>query len=419
MQAAFAEWKQEWREAVSAIPMPNSADFDTSRAEAVLAHIGAFRQKISDRRRWRREIDRRQTLIGAWIGAVQNIADGIGTRAALDNAPSPYGLLSLWNERATIAQEAAIARKSKSEHCERLRQEANDTASEIETLTIRLSRLSDEAGVARDAEIPGRLDDVRRRRRLRNELEAHCNEPLRRLDADEALEKLASQGLETLQQQIDELMALEESANDRVVEKEKEKTAAETDLKALESREGGFAARAAQEAVLTRLRRLVPDYAVAVLGRAVLDHAVQSYRNRNASGLIERAGEYFCTLTGGSFAGLDLDDATLVCVRPEGIRPRTLPAGRLRGLSEGSYDQLFLALRLAFLQDQVARNGPLPIILDDILLAFDDRRATAALECLVRMSAQTQVLLFTHHRHLGDLAKASPLADKIALVHLG
>ena len=141
---------------------------------------------------------------------------------------------------------------------------------------------------------------------------------------------------------------------------------------------------------------------------AVLDQAVQSYRNRNASGLIERAGEYFCTLTGGSFTGLDLDDATLVCVRPEGIRPRTLPIGRGQGLSEGCYDQLFLALRLAFLQDQVARNGPLPIIFDDILLTFDDRRATAALECMVRMAAQTQVLLFTHHRHLGELAKASP-----------
>ena len=185
--------------------MPNSAEFDTSRAEAVLAHIEAFRQKISDRRKWQREIDRRQKLIGEWIGAVQNIADRIGTRAELDNAPSPDGMLSLWNERAAMAQEAAAARRSKSEHCEQLRQDADNTASKIEMLTIRLSRLSDEAGVASDAEIPGRLDDVRRRRRLQNDLETQCNEPLRRLDADEVLEELASQGLETLQQRIDEL----------------------------------------------------------------------------------------------------------------------------------------------------------------------------------------------------------------------
>ena len=95
------------------------------------------------------------------------------------------------------------------------------------------------------------------------------------------------------------------------------------------------------------------------------------------------------------------------------------PIGRGHGLSDGSYDQLFLALRLAFLQDQVARIGPLPIIFDDILLTFDDRRATAALECLVRLAAQTQVLLFTHHRHLADLAKASRPADKIAVIHIG
>ena len=417
-QSAHAEWKQEWREVVAAIPMPNSAEFDTSRAEAVLAHIAAFRQKCSDRRKWQREIDRRQNLIGEWIGILQNIADRIGARAALDNAPSPDGLLSLWNERATIAQAASAARRSKSKQCEQLILDANKTASEIELLTIRMSRLSDEAGVASDPEIPGRLDDVRRRRRLQNDLETQCNEPLRRLDADEVLEELALQGLESLQERIDELAALEASAIDRRLEREKEKTAAETELKALESREGGFGARAAQETVLTRLRRLVPEYAVAALGVAVLDQAVQSYRNRNASGFIERAGEYFCTLTGGSFTGLDLDDATLVCVRPEGIHPRTLPIGRGQGLSEGCYDQLFLALRLAFLQDLVTRNGPSPIIFDDILLTFDDRRATAALECLVRMAAQTQVLLFTHHRHLGELAKASPSADKISIIHI-
>ena len=350
---------------------------------------------------------------------MQNIADRISARAELDSAPGPDGLLSLWNERAAMAQGVAAARKSKSEHCKQLREDADNTASRIEMLTIRLSRLSDEAGVASDAEIPGRLDDVRRRRRLQNDLETQCNDPLRRLDADEVLEDLASQGLETLQQRIDELTDSEASATECRLAKEKEKTAAETELKALESREGGFGARAAQETVLTRLRRLVPEYAVAVLGQAVLEQAVQSYRNRNASSLIERAGEYFCTLTGGSFAGLDLDDATLVCVRPDGIRPRTLPIGRGQGLSEGCYDQLFLALRLAFLQDQVDRNGPLPLIFDDILLTFDDRRATAALECLVRMAAKTQVLLFTHHRHLGDLARASPRANKISIIEIG
>jgi uncharacterized protein YhaN len=417
-QAAYSEWKQEWREVVVAIPMPNSAEFDTSRAEAVLAHIGAFRQKIGDRRKWQREIDRRQKLIGEWLGAVQNIADRIAARAELDNAPSPDGLLSLWNERAAMAQEVAAARKSKSDHSKQLRQDADHTAAEIELLMIRLGRLGDEAGVASDAEIPGRLDDFRRRRRLHHELETQCNQPLRHLDADEVLEKLAAQGLESLQQGIDELMDLEASATERRLAKEKEKTAAETELKALESREGAFGARAAQETALTKLRRLVPEYAVAVLAEAVLDQAVQSYRNRNASSLIERAGEYFCTLTGGSFTGLDLDDASLVCVRPDGIRPRTLPIGRGQGLSEGCYDQLFLALRLAFLQDQMARNGPLPIIFDDILLTFDDRRATAALECLVQMAAQTQVLLFTHHRHLGDLARASPLTDKISIIHI-
>ena len=68
-QAAYGEWKQEWREVVAAIPMPNSAEFDTSRAEAVLAHIGAFRQKIGDRRKWQRRSTAVRSLSGTGSGS--------------------------------------------------------------------------------------------------------------------------------------------------------------------------------------------------------------------------------------------------------------------------------------------------------------------------------------------------------------
>jgi uncharacterized protein YhaN len=74
------------------------------------------------------------------------------------------------------------------------------------------------------------------------------------------------------------------------------------------------------------------------------------------------------------------------------------------GMSDGARDQLFFALRLAYIEDHCARIGTCPVILDDVLMAFDNDRAVAALQVLSELAKRTQVLLFTHHLHHVELA---------------
>jgi uncharacterized protein YhaN len=45
------------------------------------------------------------------------------------------------------------------------------------------------------------------------------------------------------------------------------------------------------------------------------------------------------------------------------------------------------------------------VILDDVLMAFDNDRAVAALQVLSELAKRTQVLLFTHHLHHVELAR--------------
>jgi hypothetical protein len=59
--------------------------------------------------------------------------------------------------------------------------------------------------------------------------------------------------------------------------------------------------------------------------------------------------------------------------------------------------------QLEGLQDYLERNEPIPFIVDDILIKFDDDRAVPALGALEGLSEQTQVIFFTHHRHLLEL----------------
>jgi uncharacterized protein YhaN len=74
-------------------------------------------------------------------------------------------------------------------------------------------------------------------------------------------------------------------------------------------------------------------------------------------------------------------------------------------LSDGTRDQLYLALRLAAIEHHVETVSPCPVILDDILINADNARASATLKVLCDLARRTQVLFFTHHRHLEQLGR--------------
>ena len=57
-------------------------------------------------------------------------------------------------------------------------------------------------------------------------------------------------------------------------------------------------------------------------------------------------------------------------------------------MSEGTCDQLYLALRLASLETWLEHNEPMPFIVNDILVSFDNQRAVATLEVLAELSAR-------------------------------
>jgi uncharacterized protein YhaN len=109
-------------------------------------------------------------------------------------------------------------------------------------------------------------------------------------------------------------------------------------------------------------------------------------------------------LTLNSFKGLlpdfdEKDNPILMGVRPSNEKVS------VEGMSDGTSDQLYLALRLASLELRFLEGEPMPLILDDILINFDDDRSSATLKVLTELSRRTQIIFFTHHRHLLELAK--------------
>jgi uncharacterized protein YhaN len=86
-------------------------------------------------------------------------------------------------------------------------------------------------------------------------------------------------------------------------------------------------------------------------------------------------------------------------------------------MSTGTRDQLYLALRLATLDHYLESAEPLPFIVDDILIQFDDDRSRATLAALADFSDRTQVILFTHHERVVQEATALGNATPRVFVH--
>jgi len=136
----------------------------------------------------------------------------------------------------------------------------------------------------------------------------------------------------------------------------------------------------------------------------VLRHAIDRYRLEKQAPLLKRAGELFSILTGQSFIGLQLELDQHDIPHLAGIR-RSGESVPTSGMSTGTADQLYLALRLAAVGDYLDHASPLPFVADDLFINFDVERARAGFEVLGAFAEKTQVLFFTHHTHLVDVAR--------------
>ena len=158
------------------------------------------------------------------------------------------------------------------------------------------------------------------------------------------------------------------------------------------------------------------EWLVLRAARHLLDLAVARQRERESGPLMARAGALFASLTGGSFARLEQDWDGADAPRIVGVRPSDERVA-MDGMSEGTHDQLFLALRLAHLEAHAAANEPMPFVADDIFMTFDRERTRHGLRALAEVADAFQPILFTHHDFVVDEARAA-LGDTLDLVDL-
>ncbi len=135
----------------------------------------------------------------------------------------------------------------------------------------------------------------------------------------------------------------------------------------------------------------------------VLKDSFAELRRGYGSALEQKAGEIFSGITGGKYESMQISKSFDITVEKSGV----FGGKESAFLSAGTFDQAYLSFRLA-LSDLIFENTEsLPILLDDALTQYDDKRAETALKYLKEYSKNGQIIMFTCHRAIYSSAEKS------------
>ena len=138
----------------------------------------------------------------------------------------------------------------------------------------------------------------------------------------------------------------------------------------------------------SRIGELKKIYDATVLAQQTLEAARQELQRRFAPRISKRAKELFGIMTGGRYQQLRWDEDFALSTAAEA--EDTLHGTLWR--SDGTVDQLYLALRLAVAEEVIPQA---PLVLDDAFVRFDDDRLKETLKLLKQSGESRQVIVFT------------------------
>ena len=313
---------------------------------------------------------------------------------------------------ARLAEKLAAARRD-SDACRRLRESVTKSARLRQDLVVKSEKLAaalkdgcEVLGVAGIAELSGAVERLTARHQYESDqaaLRRELHEIADALDEDTLRREREGVNLDLLPGEIEREEVRQKQLLEDVTEASAAHHQAQAHLDALTKDSNAAAAAAERAEANAELLSIAERWLLRAAASRLAARAIERHRVLVQDPLIGEAGKLFATATGDAFAGLgidygDDDQPILVARRTDGEQVR------VEGLSEGTRDQLFLALRLALLDRRPSE--PMPFIGDDLLASFDERRTLATLCLLASAGQRRQIILFTHHRHVVDLAKS-------------
>jgi len=390
-------WTLSWSRALSKSGLEEDSSIE--KVEGALELISLIEEKLAKARQIRIErIDAMNADLMVFAAEAVRLAQ----------AAAPELLARSPDEIAQeLTQRLAQAQKSDAERA-RLRKVLHDAnvqvtgaQESIKTTIAGLGPLTARAGVSSNvllAEAIARSDKLRSLRTEADEITRRLLDGGDGLSLEQIQAEVDTVDLDSLVAELAQMSGDLEDVAQRLSALSADHANAANSLSEIGGSDSAAIAEGQRQEALAQMSDVAERYVKVFTAGRLLRWSIDRYREEKQGPMLARAGAIFANLTQGSFARLvvDFDHEPMAL---EGQRSDGTLVG-ISGMSDGTRDQLYLALRLAALELHLEQAPPLPFIADDLFINYDGVRSKSGLEALAVLSERTQVIFLSHHDHL-------------------
>ena len=216
---------------------------------------------------------------------------------------------------------------------------------------------------------------------------------------DKFIEAIQSVPLEEIKQKLTHLNAdLKEQQDNR---EQLLQATGETrnEIENLSSNNDLIAKQTELEVLKQQLQSLAEEWAAYKGALVLLDAAKYEYEKNRQPGVIRSAENLFTQITGYQRIVIPVDQDEVFIENGQHQRKGVME------MSRGTREQLYLAMRFGLIDEYETRSEPLPAVMDDVFVNFDDERDGRFTKILSKFGEQRQVLVLTCHERSLDAYK--------------
>lgn len=396
-------WQAKWKRYLAEIGFP--LDWTVAFAQKVIGRLRTARERL-------RSIPQLELRIGQMrqrLAEFDALVGAISAEVAIDDSDKlPEVGVAMLQERLTAAVKLQERHDNLQNTVSEKRASFVELDAELTDARHQRSRLLSLAGAESDedflkvAERAARIVELDETITGYERELARCRENEHPATFDEQLRHAEVASLQQQEQdlahELEDLERNKKSADERVgscrqVLAELEKGTSQAAI--LQETAAGKRARLAAE---------VDRYVPLVFAQTLLEQAIKKFEQESQPAMLTEVSSIFKSMTAGRYVRIQRSDDENASLCARRFDEKLLEPHEL---STGTREQLYLAIRLAYVLHYCSRAEPLPIVMDDVLANFDDERALQTLRALGEVSQRVQVLMFTCHEHLLTLAKTA------------
>jgi uncharacterized protein YhaN len=208
------------------------------------------------------------------------------------------------------------------------------------------------------------------------------------------VEAIQSTPLEEIKQKLGRLLIELEEAHDTREQLLQEIGETRNEIEKLSSNNDLIVKQTELESLKQQLQFLAKEWATHQGVLVLLEAAKQKYEKNRQPGVIRSAEHLFTQITGGDYPRIikPIDQDDLMIENNRHQRKGVLE------MSRGTREQLYLAMRFGLIDEYETRSEPLPTVMDDVFVNFDDERNERLIGVLSQFSQKRQVIVLTCHQ---------------------